>query len=550
MKKKVIIVGGVAGGASAAARLRRLDEKAQIILLERGPYISYANCGLPYFIGDVILKKENLFVVTPSLFSNRFRVDVRINHEVIKINRTRKEVEIVDRTKNITYTEDYNILVLSPGAEPIRPPIEGVHSEGVFTLRTVNDAENIKEFITTRKVQSASIIGAGAIGIEVAENLNLKGIKLTLIDMLNQVLPFLDPEMSYYVIEHLKDKNIEVLLGRKLLKITKNNNGNGLKLTLDSGEEITCDMALLSIGIKPEVKLAKEAGLEIGPHGGIKVNEYLQTSDPFIYAIGDAIEVKDFITGEETIIPLAGPANRQGRIVADNICGRKVPYRGTLPTVILKVFDLTVAATGANEKTLKAKNIPYEKIYLHPFDHATYYPGATQMHIKLLFNPNNGNILGAQIIGKNGVDKRIDVLATSIRGKMTVFDLQYLDLAYSPPYGSGKDVINMIGFVATNVLENLVKITHWDSVKESDLLLDVRSPVEVAANPVKGAINIPLDDLRNRLKDLPKDKPIKVFCEVGSRSYIACRILTQNGFEAYNLSGGYLTYKAFKGVKG
>jgi NADPH-dependent 2,4-dienoyl-CoA reductase/sulfur reductase-like enzyme/rhodanese-related sulfurtransferase len=548
MNKKVIIVGGVAGGASAAARLRRLDEKAQIILLERGPYISYANCGLPYFIGDVIPKKESLFVVTPSLFSNRFRVDVRINHEVIKINRTRKEVEIVDRTKNITYTEDYDILVLSPGAEPIRPPIEGVHSEGVFTLRTVNDAENIKEFITTRKVQSASIIGAGAIGIEVAENLNLKGIRLTLIDMLNQVLPFIDPEMSYYVIEHLKDKNIEVLLGRKLIKITKNN--NGLKLSLDSGEEITCDMALLSIGIKPEVKLAKEAGLEIGPHGGIKVNEYLQTSDPFIYAIGDAIEVKDFITGEETIIPLAGPANRQGRIVADNICGRKVPYRGTLPTVILKVFDLTVAATGANEKTLKAKNIPYEKIYLHPFDHATYYPGATQMHIKLLFNPNNGNILGAQIIGKNGVDKRIDVLATSIRGKMTVFDLQYLDLAYSPPYGSGKDVINMIGFVATNVLENLVKITHWDSVKEGDLLLDVRSPVEVAANPVKGAINIPLNDLRNRLKDLPKDKPIKVFCEVGLRSYIACRILTQNGFEAYNLSGGYLTYKAFKGVKG
>jgi NADPH-dependent 2,4-dienoyl-CoA reductase/sulfur reductase-like enzyme/rhodanese-related sulfurtransferase len=548
MNKKVIIVGGVAGGASAAARLRRLDEKAQIILLERGPYISYANCGLPYFIGDVIPKKESLFVVTPSLFSNRFRVDVRINHEVIKINRTRKEVEIVDRTKNITYTEDYDILVLSPGAEPIRPPIEGVHSEGVFTLRTVNDAENIKEFITTRKVQSASIIGAGAIGIEVAENLNLKGIRITLIDMLNQVLPFLDPEMSYYVIEHLKEKNIEVLLGRKLLKITKNN--NGLKLSLDSGEEITCDMALLSIGIKPEVKLAKEAGLEIGPHGGIKVNEYLQTSDPFIYAIGDAIEVKDFITGEETIIPLAGPANRQGRIVADNICGRKVPYRGTLPTVILKVFDLTVAATGANEKTLKAKNIPYEKIYLHPFDHATYYPGATQMHIKLLFNPNNGNILGAQIIGKNGVDKRIDVLATSIRGKMTVFDLQYLDLAYSPPYGSGKDVINMIGFVATNVLENLVKITHWDSVKEGDLLLDVRSPVEVAANPVEVAINIPLNDLRNRLKDLPKDKPIKVFCEVGLRSYIACRILTQNGFDAYNLSGGYLTYKAFKGVKG
>jgi len=548
MKKKVIIVGGVAGGASAAARLRRLDEKAQIILLERGPYISYANCGLPYFIGDVIPKKESLFVVTPSLFSNRFRVDVRINHEVIKINRTRKEVEIVDRTKNTTYTEDYDILVLSPGAEPIRPPIEGVHSEGVFTLRTVNDAENIKEFITTRKVQSASIIGAGAIGIEVAENLNLKGIRITLIDMLNQVLPFLDPEMSYYVIEHLKEKNIEVLLGRKLLKITKNN--NGLKLSLDSGEEITCDMALLSIGIKPEVKLAKEAGLEIGPHGGIKVNEYLQTSDPFIYAIGDAIEVKDFITGEETIIPLAGPANRQGRIVADNICGRKVPYRGTLPTVILKVFDLTVAATGANEKTLKAKNIPYEKIYLHPFDHATYYPGATQMHIKLLFNPNNGNILGAQIIGKNGVDKRIDVLATSIRGKMTVFDLQYLDLAYSPPYGSGKDVINMIGFVATNVLENLVKITHWDSVKEGDLLLDVRSPVEVAANPVEVAINIPLNDLRNRLKDLPKDKPIKVFCEVGLRSYIACRILTQNGFDAYNLSGGYLTYKAFKGIKG
>jgi len=548
MSKKVIIVGGVAGGASAAARLRRLDEKAYIILIERGPYISYANCGLPYFIGDVIPQKESLFVVTPPVFSKRFRIDVRTNHEVIKINRTQKEVEILDRTKNITYKEKYDVLVLSPGAEPIRPPIEGIDLEGVFTLRTVNDAENIKEFINTRKVQNIAIIGAGAIGIEVAENLNLKGMTVTLIDILNQVLPFLDPEMSYYVIEHLKKKGIQVLLEKKLLKITKGD--NGLKLTLDSGEEIICDMVLLSIGVKPEVKLAKEAGLEIGPHGGIKVNEYLQTSDPFIYAIGDAIEVKDFITGEETIIPLAGPANRQGRIVADNICGRKVPYLGTLSTVIFKVFELTVAATGANEKTLKAKNITYEKIYLHPFDHATYYPGSTQMHVKTLFDPNNGNILGAQIIEKNGVDKRIDVLATSIRGRMTVYDLQYLDLAYSPPYGSGKDPINMIGFIATNVLENLVRIAHWDSLKEDDILLDVRSPLEVAAGSVERSINIPLDELRNRLKDLPKDKPIKVFCEVGLRSYIASRILIQNGFDAYNLSGGYLTYKAFKGIKG
>jgi len=548
MSKKVIIVGGVAGGASAAARLRRLDEKAHIILIERGPYISYANCGLPYFIGDVIPQKESLFVITSSVFSKRFRVDVRTNQEVIKINRTQKEVEILDRAKNITYKEKYDVLVLSPGAEPIRPPIEGIDLEGVFTLRTVNDAENIKEFINTRKVQNTAIIGAGAIGIEVAENLNLKGITVTLIDMLNQVLPFLDPEMSYYVIEHLKEKGIKVLLGKKLLKIIKVD--KGLKLILDSGEEIICDMVLLSIGVKPEVKLAKEAGLEIGPHGGIKVNEYLQTSDPYIYAVGDAIEVKEFITGEETTIPLAGPANRQGRIVADNICGRKVPYRGTLSTVILKVFDLTVAASGANEKTLKMKNITYEKIYLHPFNHATYYPGATQMHIKVLFDLNNGNILGAQIIGKNGVDKRIDVLATSIRGEMTVYDLQYLDLAYSPPYGSGKDPINMIGFIATNVLENLVKIAHWDSLKEGDILLDVRSPLEVAAGPVERSINIPLDELRNRLKDLPKDKPIKVFCQVGLRSYIACRILSQNGFDAYNLSGGYLTYKAFKGIKG
>jgi len=353
MNKKVIIVGGVAGGASAAARLRRLDEKAHIILIERGPYISYANCGLPYFIGDVIPQKESLFVITSSVFSKRFRVDVRTNQEVIKINRTQKEVEILDRTKNVIYKEKYDVLVLSPGAEPIRPPIEGIDLEGVFTLRTVNDAENIKEFINTRKVQNTAIIGAGAIGIEVAENLNLKGITVTLIDMLNQVLPFLDPEMAYYVIEHLKEKGIKVLLGKKLLKIIKVD--KGLKLILDSGEEIICDMVLLSIGVKPEVKLAKEAGLEIGPHGGIKVNEYLQTSDPYIYAVGDAIEVKEFITGEETTIPLAGPANRQGRIVADNICGRKVPYRGTLSTVILKVFDLTIAATGVNEKTLKEK---------------------------------------------------------------------------------------------------------------------------------------------------------------------------------------------------
>jgi len=547
MSKRVIIVGGVAGGASAAARLRRLDEKAHIILLERGPYISYANCGLPYFIGDVIPQKENLFVVTPSLFSKRFRIDVRIAHEAIKIDQNQKEIEILDRAKNITYREKYDVLVLSPGAEPIRPPIEGIDLEGVFILRTVNDAESIREFINTRKVQNVVIVGAGAVGIEVAENLKLKGINITLIDMLGQVLPFLDPEMSYYVIEHLKEKEIKLLLRRKLLKIMKVN--NKLKLTLDSGEEIIGEMVLLSIGVKPEVKLAKEAGLEIGPNGGIKVNEYFQTSDPYIYAIGDAIEVKDFIIGEETLIPLAGPANRQGRIVADNICGKKVSYRGTLPTVILKVFELTVAATGANEKTLRAKKVPYEKIYLHPFDHATYYPGATQMHVKVLFDPNNGKILGAQIIGKNGVDKRIDVLATSIRGKMTVYDLQYLDLAYSPPYGSGKDPINMIGFIATNVLENLVKIAHWDSLKEGDILLDVRSPLEVAAGSVERSINIPLDELRNRLKDLSKDKPIKVFCQVGLRSYIACRILTQNGFDAYNLSGGYLTYKAFKGIK-
>jgi NADPH-dependent 2,4-dienoyl-CoA reductase/sulfur reductase-like enzyme/rhodanese-related sulfurtransferase len=540
MAKRILIIGGVAGGASAAARLRRLDETAEIIMFERGDNISFANCGLPYHIGGAIKKRDDLLLQSPESFKKRFNVEVRVRNEVVKIDSEKKQLNIKNLSTNEIYVESYDKLILSPGAKPVRPAIDGIDSNRVFTLRNIADMDQIGEFIKTENAKKAIVVGAGYIGLEMAENLHDRGLSVQVVDVLDQVIPGLDKEMAVFLHSHLKEQGVALHLGDGVSSLHQTS--SSLQVTLKSGKELDCDFAILSVGVIPEVKLAKEAGLEIGSCGGIKVNEHLQTSDPNIYAIGDAIEVRDFVLGNAALIPLAGPANKQGRMAADNICGMKRTYAGTQGTAILKVFDLTVAMTSANEKVLEAANIEYEKLYLHQANHAGYYPGAKSMHIKLLFSKPEGRILGAQIVGSDGVDKRIDVLAVAIRAGMTVFDLQELELAYAPPYGSGKDPVNIAGFAATNILDGTVKIKHFTELQTDDFILDVRTPAEFAGGSVPDAKNIPVDELRGRLEELPTDRTIHAYCAVGLRSYIAYRILVQNGFDARNLSGGFMTY--------
>ncbi|MHC4744351.1 MAG: FAD-dependent oxidoreductase [Planctomycetota bacterium] len=542
MAERILIVGGVAGGASAAARLRRLNENAEIILIERGPHISFANCGLPYYIGGAIKERGGLLVQTREGFKARFNIDVRINSKAITIDRDTKQLHIRDLAAGITYVETYDTLVLSPGAEPIRPSLPGIDSNRIFTLRNIPDMDAIHAFIETNKPKRVVVIGAGYIGLEMAENLHQRGLAVAIVEMMDQVMPLMDGEMAGFIHEHLEKHHVALWLGDAVAAFRQS--PSGLVVTLKSGAELTCDFAMLAVGVKPEVTLAKEAGLEIGTTGGIKVSEYLRTSDPDIYAIGDAIEVKDFVLGTECLIPLAGPANKQGRIAADNICGRNVTYKGTQGTAILKVFDRTVAMTGATEKALRKAGIEYEKLYIHPANHAGYYPGATQIHLKLLLAKPQGRIVGAQIVGSAGVDKRIDVFATAISAGMTVFDLQQLELAYAPPFGSAKDPVNMAGYAAANMLDGTIEARHFDELGEGDYILDVRTAGEVARGALPGAVNIPVDELRGRLDDLPKDKTIHPYCGVGLRSYVACRILSQNGFAAKNLPGGYTTYRA------
>jgi NADPH-dependent 2,4-dienoyl-CoA reductase/sulfur reductase-like enzyme/rhodanese-related sulfurtransferase len=544
MSNKVLIVGGVAGGASAAARLRRLDEKAEIILFERGPYISFANCGLPYYIGRTIKERNDLLLMTPQQFDKRFNVEVRINNEVVRIDRNKKLLEVKDLRSGNIYYENYDKLILSPGAEPAKPPIEGIDSERIFTLRNVPDMDRIDEFVTREKAKRAVVVGAGYIGLEMAENLRDRGMLVAVVEMTDQVMPVLDKEMANLLHQYLQDHSIALWLNDAVRNFRQTD--SRLFVGLKSGMELSCDFAILAIGVKPEAKLAEEAGLEIGSHLGIKVNEYLQTSDPDIYAIGDAIEAKDFVLGKPALIPLAGPANKQGRMVADNICGKNRRYNGTLGTSILKLFEHTVAMTGVSEKVLKKTDIDYEKLYIHPANHVGYYPDAKQMHIKLLFSKPEGKILGAQIIGSDGVDRRIDIFAVAIRSGMTVFDLQELDLAYAPPYGSGKDPVNMAGFAASNILDGTMEVIHWDEINDNDFILDVRTKKEFDGNHVPGAINIPLNGLRNSLELLAKDKVINAYCGVGIRSYIAVRILMHNGFDVRNIVGGYLTYLSFR----
>ena len=544
MTKRILIVGGVAGGASAAARLRRLDETAEIIMFERDDYISFANCGLPYYIGGEIKDRDDLLLQTPESLKKRFNIEVRIRNEVTAIDPGKKQINVKNLSSGDSYTESYDKLILSPGAEPARPPIPGIDSDRIFTLRNVPDTDLINDFIDKHKPKRAVIVGAGYIGLEMAENLRRRGMLVAIVEMVDQVLPVIDKEMAGFIQPELQKHNVALWLNDAVANFRPSN--SRLEVGLKSGMELSCEMVILAMGVKPEVKLARLAKLDIGETGGIKVNRNLQTSGPDIYAIGDAIEVRDFVLDNPTLIPLAGPANKQGRMVADNIFGRNRQYNGTQGTSILKVFDLTVAMTGASEKALAKTNVEYEKLYIHPANHVGYYPGAKQMCIKLLFTKPEGKILGAQIVGSRGVDRRIDIFAVAIRAGLTVFDLQELELAYAPPYGSGKDAVNMAGFVASNILEGTMEVVHWNQLDETDYILDVRSARESKRDNVPSSINIPVDELRNKLNELPKDTVINVFCAVGIRSYIACRILMQNGFIARNISGGYITYCSYR----
>lgn len=546
MSLKVVIVGGVAGGASAAARLRRLDETADIILIEKGEHISFANCGLPYYIGEVIKDKDKLLVQTPEKMKERFRIDVRVNNEVVKINPENKTVEIHDKKENKTYTETYDKLILSPGAEPIKPKLTGINSARIFTLRNIPDTYRIKDYVDKMNPKRAVVVGAGFIGLEVAENLHMRGVKVTVVELADHVIGPLDYDMAALVHQHMKSKKVEFYLKDAVEAFEDEDASIGVKLS--SGRTLKADMVIMGIGVKPETRLAADAGLKIGKTGGIYVNEYMQTSNSDIYAVGDAIEVKDFVSGNEALIPLAGPANKQGRIAANNICGSLEKFEGTQGTSIVKIFDITVAVTGNNERILKKNGIDYEKSFTHSASHAGYYPGAIPMSIKLLFRKDNGMLLGAQIVGYEGVDKRMDVLSTAMRAGMTVYDLEKLELSYAPPYSSAKDPVNIAGFTASNILKKDCEIFHWDEVSSIDsgkgVLIDVRAPEEFNLGTIKGALNIPLDELRDRLSELPRDKEIYIFCQVGLRGYLACRILMQKGYSnVKNLSGGYKTYQ-------
>ncbi|WP_456289930.1 CoA-disulfide reductase [Paenibacillus sp. AK002] len=545
MGQKIVIVGGVAGGASAAARLRRLDESSTIVLVERGEYISFANCGLPYYIGETITDRNKLMVQTVPGLSRRYDLDIRNLSEVTSILRDKKMVAIKNLATGETYTESYDYLILSPGAKPVVPDIPGLSdARNVFTLRNIPDTDRIKQYVDDVQPKEAIIVGGGFIGLEMAENLADRGVQVTVIEMANQVMAPLDYEMAAIIQSHLKDKGVRLILEDGVEAF----HDGGQQIELSSGKRISTEMTLLSIGVRPESTLASAAGLPVNDRGGIQVNEYMQTADPSIYAIGDAIEVKDYVLQSQAFIPLAGPANRQGRLVADHIYGKSNYYKGTLGSSIAKVFDLTVAATGVYEKRLKQMNLPYQAIHIHPSSHAGYYPGAYPISLKLLFHPETGQIYGAQAVGADGVDKRIDVIATAIKGNLNVWDLTELELSYAPPYSSAKDPVNYAGYVAANILDGLVDTVQWheidDLVGKGATLIDVREPKERESGYIQGSINIPLNDLRSRLKELPENETLYVTCQVGLRGYLAARILTEHGFRVKNLDGGWKTYSS------
>lgn len=539
---KTIIVGGVAGGASTATRLRRMDEKAEIIILERGEYISFANCGLPYHIGNVITDRNKLLVVTPQKLKETFNIDARVRHEAVSIDRKKKTVKIHDLSSGHEYTEKYDKLVLSPGASPIIPPIEGVDLPGVFSLRSIPDMDRIRDYVSEKEPESAVVVGGGFIGLEIAENLQHLGLDVTIIEMLNQVMAPIDYEMAAMVHQHLDFKHVRLALGDGIQSIQQDQT---LGVTLQSGKRVETNLVILSVGVRPENFLAKDAGLDLGARGAISVNEHMQTSDPDIYAIGDAVSVKNIISGKEVNLPLAGPASKQARITADHISGKDVSFAGVQGTSIVKVFDLTVASTGLNTKQLEELGLPFKNAIIHASNHAGYYPQASPLAFKLLFSPE-GKIYGAQIVGLGGVDKRIDVIATAIRSGMSVFDLEELELAYAPPYGSARDPINIIGFLAGNMLRGDMNTVDWNTIDTLDrskyAFLDVRDPEELSIGSIKGSLNIPLSQIRARSQELPHSKKIVIYCQVGQRGYFASRILSQLGFIVLNLNGGYKTY--------
>ncbi len=539
---KTIIIGGVAGGASAAARLRRLDETAEIVILERGEYVSFANCGLPYYIGGAISDRENLTLQTPESFQARFRIDVRVCNEAIKIDPEAKTVTVKNLRTGETYEETYDNLILSPGAEPIKPNIAGIDSDMVFTLRNIPDTLKIKNYIAAAKPKSAVVIGGGYIGVEMAENLAEAGLDVSIVELADHLIAPLDLDMAADVHRYIKKKGIRLYLQNGVTAIRDH------AVVLQKGE-IPADMVILSVGVRPETALAKACGIRRNARGSIVVDSHMKTNLPDIYAVGDAVEVKDFITGNPAFVPLAGPANKQGRIAADNIAGYGSAYTGTQGSAVLKLFDMTVATTGLSEKSAKSAGIAYDKTYTYSGSHASYYPGASNMSVKVLWDKATHKLLGAQIVGFDGVDKRMDVLATAIRFGAKVTDLANLELCYAPPFGSAKDPVNMVGFVAENVISGKIKQFFWHDVEAlprdgSATLLDVRTKTEVARGMIDGFMNIPLDSLRENLHRIPKDKPVYVHCHSGLRSYIACRILTGNGYDCSNLAGGWRLYES------
>ena len=542
---KVVIVGGVAGGATAATRLRRLDEHAQITVFERSGYISYANCGLPYYIGGVIEDKEELTLQTPESIGKRFRIDMKVHHEVTDINAVKKTVTVCNLDTGKVYEEPYDKLILSPGAKPVMPNLPGIENEKIFTLRTVEDTLKIRSFVEEKKPKTAVMVGGGFIGLEVAENLCDLGVKVTVVQRPKQLMNTLDYDMATLVHNKLRSKGISLKLGGDVIGFEEKEQ---LQVLLKDDEPICTDMVLMAIGVSPETTLAKKAGLELGIKGAIVVNDKMETSVPDIYAVGDAVQVKHTVTGNNAVISLAGPANKQGRIVADNICGLDSHYKGSMGSSVIKLFDMTAASTGLTEKAARDAGIDYERVVLSPASHAGYYPGAKVMTMKVVYEKSTLKILGAQIVGYDGVDKRLDVIATAISAGMKATELKDLDLAYAPPYSSAKDPVNMAGFMIENIESGIVKQFHYDELDKlprdgSVTLLDTRTQSEYAGGHVDGFINVPVDDLRESLENMDKSKPVYVMCQSGLRSYISCRILSGEGFDCYNFLGGYRFYE-------
>ena len=545
--RRVVIVGGVAGGASCAARLRRLDESAQIVVFDRGPYVSFANCGLPYFVGNVIADERSLLVASAEMFRQRFNVEVHTDTEVTSIDRGARTITVHDLRTDQTRTEAYDVLVLSPGAAPIRPPLPGVDLPGVFAVRSIPDSRRIRAWIDERRARRAVVVGGGFIGLEMVENLRHRDLAVTVLEKLTQVMPPLDPEMAAPLAEHLAAQGVTLHLGDGLAGIEAVPSG-GLTVVAESGARLAADLVILAIGVRPETTLGRDAGLPIGPRGGLVVDAQMRTADPHIWALGDAVEVHDVLTGQETIVPLAGPANRQGRIAAESIAGRPTRFRGVQATAVVGVLGMTVASTGASEKGLRRAGVTgFAKVYLHPGHHAGYYPGARPIHLKLLFSTADGRILGAQAVGTEGVDKRIDVIATAIQFGGTVHDLAEAELCYAPQYGAAKDPVNLAGMIAANALAGDMPLADWAQLGSTDaLIVDVREPQEYAAGHIPNAINLPLSQLRERYAELPDDREIWLNCGVGQRAYYATRFLAQHGYRPRNLSGGFATYQALR----